>query len=76
MEARCKAELSTLICEQANVWFGSYMAILRNMEVTRYNFYLDEMIKRRNQYVLQDLEAKGRTPWVVPVDVVFPNTDI
>ncbi|KIO03571.1 hypothetical protein M404DRAFT_144986, partial [Pisolithus tinctorius Marx 270] len=37
---------NTSICEQTNVWLGGYQAILSNMTVHRYNFYLDEMIKR------------------------------
>ncbi len=71
-----KWRFNTSICEQTNVWLGGYIAILRNMEVTRYNFYLDEMIKRRNRYVIQELETKGRTPWVIPIDEVFPNMPV
>ncbi|KAJ3500454.1 hypothetical protein NLJ89_g9787 [Agrocybe chaxingu] len=43
-----KWRVNTSICEQSNVWLGGYQAILRDMEGTRFNFYLDEMIKRRN----------------------------
>lgn len=67
-----KWRFNTSICEQTNVWIGGYRAILRNMEVTRFNFYMDEMIKRRNRFVIMELKAKGRNPWMVPFDVLFP----
>jgi hypothetical protein len=35
------------ICEQSNVWFGGHLAIVQDMEVVHYNFFLDEMIKQR-----------------------------
>lgn len=28
---------NTSICKQTNVWFGNYIDIVRDMEVTRYN---------------------------------------
>ncbi|KAJ7741865.1 hypothetical protein B0H16DRAFT_1323588 [Mycena metata] len=68
-----KWRFNTSICEQTNVWFGGYIAIVRDMEVTRYNFFLDEMIKRRNRYVVAELEAKGHSPWMVPMKALFPE---
>ncbi|RDB15791.1 hypothetical protein Hypma_003744 [Hypsizygus marmoreus] len=62
------------ICEQTNVWFGGYQAIVRDMEVTRYNFFLDEMIKRRNRYIVSELEVKGNSPWVIPMSAIFPES--
>lgn len=50
------------ICEQTNVWIGGYQAILRDMEAVRYNFFLDEMIKRKNRYITRRLKAKGHAP--------------
>ncbi|KAF8196942.1 hypothetical protein BJ912DRAFT_846451 [Pholiota molesta] len=64
---------NTSICEQTNVWLGGYHPILRDMEVTRYNFFLDEMIKRRNRYVIKQLDKKGNWPWTIPFDSVFPS---
>lgn len=64
--------VNTSICEQTNVWFGGYISIVREMEVVRYNFFLDEMIKRRNRYVIGELHHKGKAPWTVPVTAVFP----
>ncbi|KIJ60382.1 hypothetical protein HYDPIDRAFT_98972 [Hydnomerulius pinastri MD-312] len=57
-----KWRFNTSICEQTNVWLGGFQAILRDMGVHRYNFYLDEMIKRRNRYVISELERKGHVP--------------
>ncbi|KAF4577396.1 hypothetical protein EYR40_000009 [Pleurotus pulmonarius] len=71
-----KWRFNTSICEQTNVWLGGYMAILRNMEVARYNFYLDEMIKRRNRYMIQELERRGHVPWTVPRESFFPTEDV
>ncbi|KIJ07033.1 hypothetical protein PAXINDRAFT_121288 [Paxillus involutus ATCC 200175] len=63
-----KWRFNTSICEQTNVWLGGYQAILRSMSVHRYNFYLDEMIKRRNRYIISELEKSGHNPWTIPID--------
>ncbi|KAG6913956.1 hypothetical protein DXG01_003298 [Tephrocybe rancida] len=57
------------ICEETNVWFGGYQAIVQDMEVTRYNFFLDEMIKRHNHHVVEELEVQGKHPWCTPITV-------
>ncbi|KAJ7651806.1 hypothetical protein B0H17DRAFT_958294, partial [Mycena rosella] len=71
-----KWRFNTSICEQTNVWFGGY-AIHQEKPplqiVTRYNFFLDEMIKRRNRYVVAELEAKGHSPWNIPISAFFPD---
>lgn len=67
-----KWKINTSICEQTNGWLGGFQAILRDMEATRFNFYLDEMIKRRNRYVVKGLKAKGHRPWYIPIDSLFP----
>lgn len=56
------------ICEQTNVWVNGFQSILSDMEVTRFNFYLDEMIKRRNWFVVSELQRKGAHPRLIPVD--------
>jgi hypothetical protein len=61
---------NTSICEQTNVWVGSYQAILRDMEPTRYRFYLDEIIKRHNRYVVAELERKRHRPWLIPMEAL------
>ena len=50
------------IAEQTNVWFGGYHAICRDMLVDKYNFFLDEMIQRRNALVKAKLKKDGHAP--------------
>ncbi|KAF6765823.1 hypothetical protein DFP72DRAFT_798441 [Ephemerocybe angulata] len=50
------------IAEQTNGWLGKFQAICREMTALRFNFFLDEMILRRNQETLAKLEAKGANP--------------
>ncbi|KAJ7168381.1 hypothetical protein C8R43DRAFT_877227 [Mycena crocata] len=64
---------NTSICEQTNVWFGGFISNVQDMEVTRYNFFLDEMIKRRNRYTVAQLEVRGHSPWMIPMEALFPN---
>ena len=61
---------NTSVCEQTNVWLGGYAAMLRDMEATRYTFFLDEMIKRRNRHVVGELERKGHCTWFLPADIL------
>ncbi|KAJ8688737.1 hypothetical protein PTI98_013495 [Pleurotus ostreatus] len=69
-----KWRFNTSICEQTNVWFGSYHAIVQNMDPVQYNFYLDEMIKRRNCYIVQELNRKGKSPWIIDISDIIPVT--
>ncbi|KDQ58768.1 hypothetical protein JAAARDRAFT_69191 [Jaapia argillacea MUCL 33604] len=55
--------------EQANVWLGGYLAIVREMLPHRYNFFLDEMIKRRNERLVGHLRKSGKTPYHVPSSI-------
>jgi hypothetical protein len=52
-----------------------FISIVQDMEVTRYNFFLDERIKRRNRYIVGQLEAKGHCPWTIPMNILFPDAD-
>lgn len=54
--------------EQTNAWFGGFQAIVREMSVERYEFFLDEMIKRKNRIIIRDLEARGKSPHIIPHD--------
>ncbi|KIK73319.1 hypothetical protein PAXRUDRAFT_178760 [Paxillus rubicundulus Ve08.2h10] len=69
-----KWRFNTSICEQTNVWLGGYQAILCDMSVHWYNFYLDEMVKRRNHFIIQQLDKEGRKPEMVQRHVLFPTT--
>ncbi|KAF8158822.1 hypothetical protein BJ912DRAFT_866425 [Pholiota molesta] len=52
--------------EQVNAWLGGYLAIVRDMLAHRFDFFLDEMIKRRNEATLLRLKKAGETSYYVP----------
>jgi hypothetical protein len=47
------------VAEQTNAWIGGYHSILQGMRKTKFVFFLDEMIKHRNQITIEKLRAKG-----------------
>lgn len=60
-----KWRFNSSAAEQSNVWFGKYQAMVREMHVDRFNFFLDEMIKRRNRMRVKELQRKGHRPFNV-----------
>ncbi|EIW75649.1 hypothetical protein CONPUDRAFT_65625 [Coniophora puteana RWD-64-598 SS2] len=58
---------NTSIAEQVNVWLGGYQAIVREMLPTKYNFFLDEMVRLRNINTLESLKRKHLVPTYYPV---------
>ncbi|KIJ60420.1 hypothetical protein HYDPIDRAFT_98612 [Hydnomerulius pinastri MD-312] len=54
------------VAEQTNGWFGGYHSICREMIVHKYNFFLDELILRRNCRTLEKLESEGQKPRTWP----------
>ena len=52
--------------EQTNAWFGGFQSIVQEMQVYRYNFFLDEMIKRHNQVIIQGLEKEESALYSIP----------
>lgn len=48
------------------MWLGGYIAIVRDMLAHRFDFFLDEMVKRRNEEVIDRLHLAGNTPYHVP----------
>lgn len=68
-----KWRFNSSICEQVNGWLGKFQAILRDMDSVRCTFLLNEMIKRKNRYTIQELARKGHTPWMIPAHTVFPD---
>ena len=50
------------IAEQTNVWLANYNSICREMRHDRFNFFLDEMIIRRNKKTKAKLEKDGYMP--------------
>lgn len=57
---------NTSIAEQINVWLGGFHAICREMLPIKYNFFLDEMIRLRNEIVVAQLQASGHQPRHAP----------
>ncbi|KZT51644.1 hypothetical protein CALCODRAFT_442785, partial [Calocera cornea HHB12733] len=52
--------------EQTNVWFNGYHSIVHDMLGPRFNFFLDEMIKERNHFLVASLEKEGKHPHLIP----------
>ena len=50
------------IAEQTNAWLANYHSICREMHADRFNFFLDEMIMRRNRNTLNKLTSQGAMP--------------
>jgi hypothetical protein len=48
--------------EQVNAWYGRFQAIVRELQVDRYNFFLNEMVKQRNRLIIDDLVKRGHNP--------------
>ncbi|KAJ3990923.1 hypothetical protein F5050DRAFT_1582260, partial [Lentinula boryana] len=53
--------------EQSNVWIGGYQAILRDMLAHNFDFFLDELIKRRNKILVAKLRQEGKAPYHIPL---------
>ncbi|KAI0744593.1 hypothetical protein C8Q76DRAFT_605770, partial [Earliella scabrosa] len=54
--------------EQTNVWFGQFLAVVREMGEVNYNFFLDEMIVIHNEWQEGVLAGRGAQPTLVPRD--------
>ena len=50
------------VAEQTNVWIGGYHAMCREMLVDKCDFFLDQMILRRNRMMRAKLDAQGACP--------------
>ena len=61
--------------EMMNAWFGGYQAIVQEMHDDRYNFFLDEMIKWRNRFIISQLHECNMHPFDVPRPILLgsPN---
>ncbi|EIW53439.1 uncharacterized protein TRAVEDRAFT_174254 [Trametes versicolor FP-101664 SS1] len=51
------------IAEQTNVWLGGYHAIIREMSADKYDFFLDEMIKLKNELTVAKLARQNHVPY-------------
>ena len=50
------------IAEQTNVWLGGYHYICREMSQDRYDFFLDEMVARKNKLTFEKLVKNKSSP--------------
>lgn len=41
--------------ECANVWYGGFASLARNMGPIRYNFLMEDMVDRRNKWLIKKL---------------------
>ncbi|KAJ3967654.1 hypothetical protein EV361DRAFT_929610 [Lentinula raphanica] len=57
--------------EQTNVWFGGYAAIVHEMLAHNCDFFLDEMILRRNEILVEKLRRNAKFPYHVPPAVLI-----
>lgn len=56
--------------EQVNAWFGCFHSVVKEMTPERFAFYLDEMIRIRNDFTVEELRRQGHCPHLVPVAVL------
>ena len=68
-----KWRFNSSAAEQTNAWYGGFLAIVRNMQADRYEFFLDEMIKRRNHLIVKELQRKGKAPYRIPRDELLAS---
>lgn len=59
--------------EQANAWYGGFQAMVREMPAEKYNFFLDEMIKQRNRWLVEKLKLDGHAPYHIPREELLGN---
>jgi hypothetical protein len=59
--------------EQANTWIGGFLAIVREMRAERYNFFLDEMVRRRNEWLFEELVQKGQNPRYLDYNILLAS---
>jgi hypothetical protein len=52
--------------EQTNSWLKNYDSVVHDLDATCFNFFLDEMIKERNRFLVASLEAEHKNPRVLP----------
>ncbi len=61
-----KWKFNSSTAEQTNIWMNRFQPIVREMQVDRYNFFLDEVLMRRNGFITRELERDGHAPYLIP----------
>ena len=54
--------------EQANVWFGKFLPVVREMSEENFNFFLDEMISIHNAHRQSVLMKQRRRPHLICIE--------
>ncbi|KZT57327.1 hypothetical protein CALCODRAFT_434401, partial [Calocera cornea HHB12733] len=52
-------------CEQANAWLNNFHGVVREMLPVRYEFFLDEVIKARNRFLVEELRRNKEDPYII-----------
>ena len=66
-------QFNTSIAEQTNRWLTGFAAICQEMVMDKFNFFLDEMIIRRNLVTYATLDRKGLKPGYWPSEPYAPQ---
>jgi len=66
-----KWRFNSSIAEQTNACLGGFLANVREMRVEHFNFFLDEMIRRRNEWNIQELANQGKNPRHLKMSFLF-----
>jgi len=53
-------------CEQANVWLNKFKPMVRGMGPVQFEFFLDEVIKARNRFIVKELKKNKHSPSLIP----------
>ncbi|KAJ7125515.1 hypothetical protein C8R43DRAFT_1090555 [Mycena crocata] len=61
-----KWRFNSSAAEQTNAWFGGFQSMVREMSAERYDFFLDEMVLRRNRGIIKNLKQRGQAPHSIP----------
>ena len=61
-----KWRFNSSAAEMVNAWVGGFQSIVPEMRKERYNFFLDEMIKRRNRMTVSSLRKRRHIPYQIP----------
>ncbi|KAK7051197.1 hypothetical protein VNI00_004697 [Paramarasmius palmivorus] len=57
-----KWAFNTSVCEQTNVWVNGFVPICREMGGLFYDFFLNVMVLKRNEFTKRRLENQGKNP--------------
>ncbi|KAJ7255485.1 hypothetical protein B0H12DRAFT_534610 [Mycena haematopus] len=71
-----KWRFNSSAAEQTNAWFGGFQSMVQEMTVERYNFFLDEMIKRKNRGLVKDLHRRKKAPHNIPRELLLSDYSV